>query len=46
MGAARRTTIAVRGETKEQFKDAKPFESLSADEFIQHLLDEYDGSSA
>jgi len=36
-----RTTIQVSEETLERFKDERPFESLSADEFLNELLQSY-----
>ena len=34
--------MTVRRETLRRFRDAKPYESLSADEFVDELIDKYD----
>lgn len=39
----RRTTITLDQSTKEKFDRAKPYESLSADEFVDVLLDRWEG---
>jgi len=39
-----RTTITVRRETLNRFKQAKPYESVSADEFVDELIDEWEGN--
>lgn len=45
MGSDRKewTTIAVRRGTKERFDRAKPFDSMSANEFVDVLVDRWDG---
>lgn len=37
-----RTTLGVHEDTKERFNEAKPFDSISADEFVNYLLDEWE----
>lgn len=37
------STLGVRKDTKRRFDDAKPYDSLSADEFIEELLDAWGG---
>ena len=41
---SRLTTIALDQSTKKKFDRAKPYESLSADEFVDVLLDRWEGS--
>lgn len=38
-----RTTLSVDKDTHLRFKREKPYESLSADEFLNHLLDRWEG---
>lgn len=38
-----RTTITLDKNTKERFDQAKPYESLSADEFVGVLLERWEG---
>lgn len=38
-----KTTIGLYQDTKRRFDEAKPFDSLSADEFLHELLDEWGG---
>jgi len=38
-----RSTIGVQGDTKRRFDRAKPYDSMSADEFIDVLLDRWEG---
>lgn len=40
---SRRTTITLDRSTKEKFDRAKPYKSLSADEFVDVLLDRWEG---
>lgn len=37
-----RTTLSVDKETHERFQEAKPYESLSANEFVDELIDRYE----
>jgi hypothetical protein len=37
------TTLWVRKDTAQQFKEAKPYDSMSADEFVDVLLDKWEG---
>lgn len=37
--AANPTTLALQAETKQRFDEVKPYNSMSADEFISELLD-------
>jgi len=37
-----RTTIGLQPETKRRFEEAKPYDSLSADEFVGELLDRWE----
>lgn len=39
----RRSTIGIRTDTKERFDQAKPYDSMSADEFVDVLLDKWEG---
>lgn len=45
MDERNRTSLAVREETHRRFGEAKPYDSLSADEFISELLDTWEASS-
>lgn len=36
------TTITIYPETLQRFNDAKPYNTVSSDEFMQELLDEYE----
>lgn len=36
------TTIALKRRTKQRFDRTKPYKSLSADEFVDELLDVYE----
>lgn len=38
-----RSTIGVQRDTKRRFDDAKPYDSMSADEFVDVLLDRWEG---
>lgn len=38
-----RSSIGVYADTRERFNDAKPYDSISADEFIDLLLDRWEG---
>jgi hypothetical protein len=38
-----RSSIGVYVDTKERFDDAKPYDSMSADEFVDVLLDRWEG---
>lgn len=38
-----RTTLSVHGETRERFNETKPYDSLAADEFVNVLLDHWEG---
>jgi NAD dependent epimerase/dehydratase family enzyme len=38
-----RSTIGVYGDTKERFDSAKPYDSMSGDEFVEVLLDKWEG---
>lgn len=38
-----RTTITLDKSTKARFDRAKPYESLSADEFVEVLLERWEG---
>ena len=40
-----RTTIQVDKETLERLQELKPFESISHDEFLNHLADEYENET-
>lgn len=37
-----RTTLTVSRDTHSRFRSAMPYESMSADEFVDVLLDEWD----
>lgn len=37
-------TLALRCDTKQRFDEVKPYESMSADEFIDELLDLWEGT--
>lgn len=39
----RRTTLSVREPTRERFESAKPYDSMSADDFVGVLLDRWEG---
>jgi hypothetical protein len=43
MGETEETSLRVTGEVKQRFDTAKPYDSLSADEFIDTLLDRWEG---
>lgn len=38
-----RTTLTVSRKTHQRFDEAKPYDSLSADEFVDTLLDKWEG---
>lgn len=38
-----RSTVALHKDTKRRFDRAKPYDSLSADEFVSVLLDRWEG---
>ena len=38
-----RTTITVRRDTHQRFQGAKPYKTISADEFVDVLLDHWEG---
>lgn len=38
-----RSSIAVTAENRRRFNQAKPYDSLSADEFLGVLLDKWEG---
>lgn len=38
-----RSTIGVYSDTKERFDGAKPYDSMSGDEFVEVLLDKWEG---
>jgi len=38
-----RTTLTVRRDTHERFQSAKPYDSITADEFVGVLLDRWEG---
>lgn len=38
-----RSSLGVYEETRERFESAKPYESVSADEFVNVLLDKWEG---
>lgn len=38
-----RSTIGVYADTKQRFDDAKPYDSMSGDEFVDVLLDRWEG---
>jgi hypothetical protein len=38
-----RTTITLDRSTKEKFDRAKPYETISADEFVEVLLERWEG---
>lgn len=44
MTADESTTIALKRRTKERLDSAKPYNSLSADEFVSELLDAYESN--
>jgi hypothetical protein len=37
------STLGIRKDTKRRFEEAKPYESLSHDEFVDVLLDRWEG---
>lgn len=37
------TTVALKPSTKDRFDQAKPYESITADEFVNELLDLHEG---
>lgn len=39
----KRSTIGVHKDTKRRFDRAKPYESMSADEFVDVLLERWEG---
>jgi len=39
----KRTTLGIKKSTKQRFSQAKPYDSLSDDEFIDTLLDKWEG---
>lgn len=41
--AGERTTLGITAETRERFNEAKPYGSMSAEEFLEVLLDEWEG---
>lgn len=41
--ASRRTTISLDKSTKERLDEAKPYDSITADEFVDVLLDRWEG---
>jgi hypothetical protein len=45
MGTAEedRSTLGVRRDTKQRFDQVKPYDSMSADEFVDVLLDKWEG---
>jgi len=38
-----RSTLGVYSDTRQRFQKAKPYESLSDDEFVEALLDKWEG---
>lgn len=38
-----RSSIGIYSDTKQRFDDAKPYSSISADEFVNVLLDRWEG---
>lgn len=38
-----RSTLGVRRDTKQRFDRCKPYDSMSADEFVDVLLDKWEG---
>lgn len=40
---ASKTTLTIDRSTKEKFDRAKPYESLSADEFVEVLVERWEG---
>lgn len=38
-----RSSLGVYDETRRRFKDAKPYQSMSDDEFVRVLLDRWEG---
>lgn len=46
MGATekQRSTIGVYADTKERFDEAKPYSSMSGDEFVDVLLDKWEAA--
>lgn len=46
MGTAQkqRSSLGVYADTRRRFEDAKPYDSMSADEFVGVLLDTWEGS--
>lgn len=43
VGSQKRTTVTIQESTHERLKEVKPYESLSWDEFLRELADEYAG---
>lgn len=43
--AAEYTTLALQADTKRRFDEVKPYESISADEFIHELIDTWEGTT-
>jgi len=37
-----RTSVALYGDTKQRFDRVKPYESMSANEFVDELLDRWE----
>jgi len=44
MNPNERTTIAISRHNRERLEQAKPYNSLSNDEFVAELLDAYEGA--
>jgi hypothetical protein len=44
-GQTERTSVSIYRDTKERFDQAKPFDSMSADEFVEELLSHYEDAS-
>lgn len=40
---ANRSSLGVYDDTRQRFNDAKPYASMSADEFLEVLLDAWEG---
>lgn len=38
-----RSSIGVYADTRERFNKAKPYDSMSSDEFVEVLLDKWEG---
>jgi hypothetical protein len=43
LGGKDRTSVALYDDTKQRFDRVKPYESMSADEFVDVLLDRWEG---